>query len=73
MLDKIYKGGNKFSGTSDIFNFKVIIFYNKCIKVRLLPNAYIYNATIMLSNQTHIYIYTNYDIISILDQFYINM
>ena len=51
MLDKIYKDKDKFSGIGDNFTFKVTIFYDKCRRVGLPPNAYIYGVSIMLSGQ----------------------
>ena len=51
MFDKIYKDKDKFNGICDNFNFKVTIFYDKCRRVGLPPNVYIYDASIMLSGQ----------------------
>lgn len=51
MLDKIYKNDDTFSGTGNNFNFKVIIFYDKCRQIRLLIDAYIHDALIMLFSQ----------------------
>ena len=73
MLDKIYKDKNKFSGTSDNFNFKVTIFYNKCRQVKLPSNAYIYGAFIMLSGQAQTRFYANCGDTSTFDQFWTNM
>lgn len=41
MFNKIYKNDNKFGGIGNIFNFKVIIFLNKCKQVYILEDAYI--------------------------------
>lgn len=73
MLDKIYKDEDKFSGTGDNFNFKVTIFDDKCRRVRLPPNVYIYGASIMLSGQAQTHFYVNCGDTSIFDQFCINM
>ena len=73
MLDKIYKNKDKFSSIDDNFNFKVTIFYNKYWWVGLLSNVYIHSAFIILSSQTQIHFYANYDNISIFDQFCTNM
>lgn len=59
MLDKIYKEEEMFDGTSDNFNFKVTIFYNKCRPVRWMPNVYIYNVFIRISSQTQMHYYAN--------------
>ena len=68
MLDKIYKDKNKFSGTGDNFNFKVT-----SRQVGLLPNAYIYGASIILFSQSQTYFYANCGDTSSFDQFCINM
>ena len=73
MLDKIYKNKDKFSGTGDNFNFKVIIFYNKYRPVGLPPNAYIYDTFIMLFGQAQIHFYANCGDTFIFNQFYTNM
>ncbi len=73
MLDKIYKDEDKFSGTGDNFNFKVTIFYDKCRRVGLPPNAYIYGASIMLSGQAQTHFYANRGDTSTFDQFCTNM
>ena len=73
LLDKIYKDEDKFSSTGDNFNFKVTIFYDKCSRVGLPPNAYIHGASIMLSGQAQTYYYANCGNASTFDQFYINM
>lgn len=73
MLGKIYKNEDKFGGPDDNFNSKVSIFYNKCREIRLLPNAYIYDASIMLSSQAQIHYYANYSNTSIFDQFCTNI
>lgn len=61
MLDKIYKDENKLSNMDDNFNFKVAIFYNKCKRVRLLVDVYIYDTLIMLSGQTQMHYYANHN------------
>ena len=59
LLDKIYKDDDKFSGTGDNFVFKVNIYYDKCRRVGLPPNAYLQGASIMLSGQAQTYHYSN--------------
>lgn len=73
MLDKIYKDEDKFSGTGDNFNFKVTIFYDKCRRVGLLPNAHFYGASIILSGQAQTHYYANRRDTSTFDQFCTNM
>ncbi len=73
MLDKIYKDEDKFGGTGDNLNFKVTIFYDKCRRVSLPPNAYIHGASIMLLGQAQTYYYANRGNTSTFDQFCINM
>ena len=73
MLDKIYKEKDKFSSIGDNFNFKITIFYNKCRRVGLSPNTYIYGASIMLSGQAQTYYYANCGDTSTFDQFCFNM
>lgn len=73
MLNKIYRKEDKFSGTSDHFNFKDTIFYDKYRQIKLLPNFYIYNIFNKLFSQAQTHFYTHRGKISIFVQFYINM
>lgn len=41
MLNKIYKNDDKFSGMSNNFSFKAIIFFDKYKQVKLSKNVYI--------------------------------
>lgn len=41
MLDKIYTDDDKFGGTTDNFNFKVTIFFDKYRQIGLPEYAYI--------------------------------
>jgi hypothetical protein len=59
LLNKIYKKKNKFSDTDSNFDYKVMIFYDKCRRVELFSHAYIQSVSIMLSNQTLIHYYSN--------------
>ncbi len=59
LLNKIYRKKNKFSDTDSNFDYKVMIFYDKCKRVELLSHAYIQSVSIMLSNQTLIHYYSN--------------
>ena len=73
MLDKICKDEDKFSSTSDNFNFKVTIFYNKYRQVGLPPNAYIYVVFIMLFGQAQTHFYAYFGNTSDFDQFCTNI
>lgn len=73
MFKIVYKAKDKFNDTSDNFNFKVIIFYNKFKQIGLPSNTYIYGIFIILFSQDQIYYYVNYGNIFIFDQFYTNM
>lgn len=55
------------------FNLKVTIFYDKCRRVRLPPNGYIYDVLIMLSGKAQINYYANRRDTSTFDQFCTNM
>jgi hypothetical protein len=59
LLNKIYREKDKFSDTSNNFDYKVMIFYDKCRRVELLSHAYIQSVSIMLLNQTLIHYYSN--------------
>lgn len=73
MVDKIYKDEDKFSGTGDNFTSKVTIFHNKCRRVALPSNVYIYSASIILFGQAQTHYYTNRGDSSTFKQFYTNM
>ncbi len=59
LLNKIYKKKDKFSDTNNNFDYKVMIFYDKCRRANLSSHAYSQNALIMLSGQTLIHYYSN--------------
>lgn len=61
MLKIFLKNKDKFSNTSNNFNFKVTIIYNKYREVRLSVDTYIYSTLIMLFDQTQMHYYTNYN------------
>lgn len=48
MFDKIYKNNDKFRDMGDNFNFKIIIFLNKCKRVGLPEDAYIHDVSIIV-------------------------
>ncbi len=59
LLNKIYKKKDKFNDTNNNFDYKVMIFYDKCRRVELFSHAYIQSVSMMLSNQTLIHYYSN--------------
>jgi hypothetical protein len=59
LLNKIYKEENKFSDTDSNFDMKVMTFYDKCRRARLPSQAYIQDASIMLSSQALSHYYIN--------------
>ncbi len=59
LLNKIYKKKDKFSDTDSNFDYKVMIFYDKCKRASLSSHAYIQDVSIMFSNQTLIHYYSN--------------
>jgi superfamily II DNA/RNA helicase len=48
LLKKIYKDDDKFDIIDDNFDFKILIFYDKCKRANLLRIAYDENVSIML-------------------------
>jgi hypothetical protein len=59
LLDKIYRDGDKFDEIDDNFEFKLMIFQDKCRRVGLLQEAYIQDAFIMLIEQAQTHFYAN--------------
>ncbi len=59
LLNKIYKKKDKFSDTDNNFDYKVMIFYDKCRRVELSSHAYIQSVSVMLSSQALYYYYSN--------------
>jgi hypothetical protein len=59
LLNKIYKKKDKFSDTDSNFDYKVMIFYDKCKRADLSSHAYIQDVSIMLTNQALIHYYSN--------------
>jgi hypothetical protein len=59
LLNKIYKKKDKFSDTDSNFDYKVMMFYDKCRRASLPPHAYIQGALVMLSDQALIHYYSN--------------
>ncbi len=59
ILDEIYKEEDKFSDTGDNFDFKILIFQDKCRRAGLPEHAYIQGASIMLSGRALSHYYAN--------------
>lgn len=64
---------DKFGDTGDNFRFKIIIFYDKCMRAGLPPIAYIQGASIMLSGQALFHYYENKGAISSWEEFCMEM
>jgi hypothetical protein len=59
LLNKIYKKNEKFNDTDSNFDFKVLKFYDRCRRAKLLEHAYLQNVSIILTNETLDYYYSN--------------
>ncbi len=59
LLNKIYRKKDKFSDTNSNFDYKIMIFYDKCRRANLSSHAYSQGASIMLSDQALIHYYSN--------------
>ncbi len=73
LLKKIYKNDDKFDIIDDNFNFKILIFYDKCKRADLFRIAYDEDVSIMFRNQILIYFYTNQVIFITFDDFCVSM
>ena len=73
LFDRIYKGEKKFEKTNDNFDYKLLLFYNKCKRVNLFKRAYIYETSIMLTEQVQSRFYKIHNMILIFDEFCENM
>ncbi len=69
LLKKIYKDDDKFDIINDNFDFKILIFYDKCKRADLSRIAYDEDVSIMLRGQILIYFYTNRVIFTTFDDF----
>jgi hypothetical protein len=58
-LIKIYKKENKFKNKNDNFDFKIMIFYDKCNVIELFEHAYMQIASIMLEERALNHYYFN--------------
>ncbi len=73
LLKKIYKNDDKFDIIDDNFDFKILIFYDKCKRADLSRIAYDEDVSIMFRDQILIYFYTNRIIFIIFDDFCVSM
>ena len=69
LFDRIYKDEKKFGKTNDSFDYKLLLFYDKCKRVGLSKHAYIYEASIMLIWQIQSWFYKIRNMILIFDEF----
>jgi hypothetical protein len=58
-LSKIYRDEDRFSDSEDNFEFKLLIFLDRCSQMNLSEHAYLKAVSIMLSDQTLTYYYSN--------------
>ncbi len=72
-LSKIYKDENRFNDSENNFDFKLLIFFDRCSQMNLSEHAYLKAASIMLSDQTLTYYYSNKVTYFTFDDFCINM
>ncbi len=72
-LIKIYKKENKFKNKSDNFDFKIMIFYDKCNVIELFKHVYMQIASIMLEERALSHFYSNDMYAMTFHQFCINM
>ncbi len=73
LLEKIYRDENKFDITNDNFDFKIMIFYDKCNRANLSQIAYEQNVSIMFRDQVLIYFYINRHIFDSFNDLCINI
>jgi Na+-transporting NADH:ubiquinone oxidoreductase subunit NqrF len=72
-LSKIYRDEDRFSDSEDNFEFKLLIFFDRCSQMNLSKHAYLKAVSIMLSDQTLTYYYSNKVTYFIFDDFCANM
>jgi hypothetical protein len=72
-LSKIYRDEDRFSDSEDNFEFKLLIFFDRCSQMNLSEHAYLKVVSIMLFDQTLTYYYLNKVIYFIFDDFCISM
>ncbi len=72
-LSKIYRNEDRFSDSKDNFEFKLLIFFDRCNQMNLSEHAYLKAISIMLFDQTLTYYYSNKVIYFTFDDFFISM
>ncbi len=72
-LSKIYRDEDRFSDSENNFDFKLLIFFDRYSQVNLSKHAYLKAVSIMLSDQTLTYYYSNKVIYLIFDDFCTSM
>jgi hypothetical protein len=73
ILNKLYKNEEKFENTEDNFDFKLIIYLDKCKYADLSEHAYEKDVSLMLTNETLTYYYANRDNFITFNDFCISM
>ncbi len=58
-LEKIYKKQNKFDNIDDNFDYKLLIFYDKCKRIDVSKLMYDKAILVMLKNETQTHYYVN--------------
>ncbi len=72
-LSKIYRNEVKFNDSKNNFEFKLLIFFDRCNQMNLSKHAYLKIVSIMLFDQTLTYYYSNKVTYFIFNDFCINM
>ncbi len=72
-LSKIYRDEDKFSDSKDNFEFKLLIFFDRCSQMNLSKHAYLKAVSIMLFDQTLTYYYSNKATYFVFDDFCTSM
>ncbi len=72
-LNKLYKDEEKFESTGDNFDFKLIIYLDKCKYADLPEHAYGKEISLMLTNEALTYYYVNRDNFITFNDFCISM
>ena len=73
LFNRIYKDEKKYGGIDNSFDYKLLLFYDKCKRAGLSKHAYIYKASIMLIKQIQSRFYKIHNMILIFDEFCENM
>ncbi len=72
-LIKIYREEDKFKNKDDNFDFKIMIFYDKCNVIELFEHAYMQAVSIMLEERALSHFYSNRMYVMTFNHFCVNM